>query len=125
MPLITVTVQHQLDQKSRDLIVQQVSAILASQHASHLQKVLALMSALDDRISAIQAGLGGVNTSISAVGAEIATLKATPAEPTAEQLAALDSLSSGLAAAKASLDGLVQQPEAEPAAELDPNQPQG
>lgn len=114
MPLINITIHHQLDQKSRDLIVQQVTAILASQNASHLQKVVALMSALDDRISAIQAGLGGINTSISAVGAEIATLKAAPTEPTAEQLAALDALSSGLATAKASLDGLVATPEPVP-----------
>lgn len=110
MPLINITVQHQLDQKSRDLIVQQVTAILASQNASLLQKVSILMSALDDKIAAVQTVLGDVNTSVSAVAAEVATLKAAPAEPTAEQLAALDSLASGLATTKASLDALVPQP---------------
>jgi hypothetical protein len=104
--MLNLTIQHQLDQKSRDLIVQQVAAIVASQNASLLQKVLSAMSVLDDKISAIKTGVAGLNTSVATVAADVAALKAAPAEPTVDQLAALDEAASGLAAAKSSLDAI-------------------
>lgn len=105
----TITIQHQLDPKTRDLIAQQVAATLASQNADFLRKVCSLMSALDDQITAGNEALVTLNTAVTAVAQEVADLKSAPSEPTADQLAALGTITSGITSAAASLTALVPQ----------------